>query len=274
MAVGGIRGVPDAVAGTRVAGLGTGESALYTLGLSADGTYRLRYPGLLEAVFDPEVAGVALHPDPNGDSRLVPLLAAGGVLAAALTLRGELVLHASAVEVAGRAVAFVGPSGAGKSTFAAAACAAGARHLTDDVLRIDTTNLCCYRGGRSIRLRPGASGLARSVVRNQAQPQVSVDGRTCLAPPESAEDHPALHALVVATPGSGGVPIRVDLAAAAVALLAHPRVAGIRGDLARSHLAHCASLARSVPVFEVGVPLPSEPIEAVTELLAFVGLAP
>jgi hypothetical protein len=190
---------------------------------------------------------VEVHSDPGGERRLVPLLAAGGVLAAALTLRGELVLHASAVEMAGRAVAFVGPSGSGKSTLAAAACACGARLVTDDVLRVDTIGHWCYRGGRSIRLRPVASGLAHLAARDRARPQVSADGRTCVAPP-GAVDGAALHALVVATPGSGRVPTRLDPSAAALALLAHPRVAGIRGDLAQSHLAHCASVARSVPV--------------------------
>ncbi|MDA1081237.1 MAG: hypothetical protein O2973_06105 [Gemmatimonadetes bacterium] len=58
------------------------------------------------------------------------------VLAFLLRCRRTLVLHASAVEMDGRAVAFVGPVGAGKSTIAAACVAAGAALLSDDVLAI------------------------------------------------------------------------------------------------------------------------------------------
>jgi hypothetical protein len=47
---------------------------------------------------------------------------------------GHLTLHASAVSVAGRAIALVGPKHAGKSTLALALVRKGARLLTDDTL--------------------------------------------------------------------------------------------------------------------------------------------
>ena len=49
-----------------------------------------------------------------------------------LSLTGEYVMHASAVEHDGRAIAFVGESGAGKSTMAAAFGRAAGRILADD----------------------------------------------------------------------------------------------------------------------------------------------
>jgi len=61
----------------------------------------------------------------------------GPVMGAVLRMRGVVCLHASAVEVEGRAVAFVGPACAGKSTTAAALAGSGFPVITDDVLAID-----------------------------------------------------------------------------------------------------------------------------------------
>ena len=60
----------------------------------------------------------------------------GPILAAALRLRGDYSLHASAVRFARGAVAFAGPHGAGKSTLAAALGRAGHAVVADDILRL------------------------------------------------------------------------------------------------------------------------------------------
>ncbi len=54
----------------------------------------------------------------------------------ALGRQGHFVLHASAVDLGGHAVAFLGASGRGKSTLAASFALAGAPFLTDDGLRL------------------------------------------------------------------------------------------------------------------------------------------
>lgn len=64
-------------------------------------------------------------PDANGCAALVTALAG-----AAINREGGLVLHASAIELDGRAVLFIGPSGAGKTT--AANHTPGARWLARD----------------------------------------------------------------------------------------------------------------------------------------------
>src|SRR5262245_50863002 len=56
-----------------------------------------------------------------------------------LSLRGHLVLHASAVDLDGSIVAFAGRSGAGKTTTARALAAAGARLLCEDKLLLRQT---------------------------------------------------------------------------------------------------------------------------------------
>ncbi|MEO0362515.1 MAG: serine kinase [Pseudomonadota bacterium] len=64
--------------------------------------------------------------------------------------RGEL-LHASAVEAAGRALLILGPSGAGKSALAIELIALGARLVADDLVALSA------EGGRLIAAAPEAA---------------------------------------------------------------------------------------------------------------------
>ncbi|MDN5939474.1 MAG: hypothetical protein L0H83_12550, partial [Salinisphaera sp.] len=83
--------------------------------------------------FHCQAAGrISVRPDPRVPEENSAILLAGSVPACLLALAGETVLHASAVTVNGRAIAFAGHSGSGKSTVAAMACAQGAGLLTDD----------------------------------------------------------------------------------------------------------------------------------------------
>jgi hypothetical protein len=72
----------------------------------------------------------------------------GIALSFVLRLRGAACLHASAVAVGGRAIAFLGPDGVGKSTLAAAFAGRGYPVLTDDLLAFSD------RGG-TLRAQPG-----------------------------------------------------------------------------------------------------------------------
>jgi hypothetical protein len=60
----------------------------------------------------------------------------GPVMGFVLRLRGTVCLHASAVDVDGRAIALVGLPGAGKSTTAAAFASAGSPVLSDDIVAL------------------------------------------------------------------------------------------------------------------------------------------
>jgi len=60
----------------------------------------------------------------------------GSVFGILLHQREEIVLHASAVRVNGRAILFCGASGAGKSTLAAVLAQRGLPLITDDVCAI------------------------------------------------------------------------------------------------------------------------------------------
>lgn len=79
---------------------------------------------------------IELAPLRGVSPRIVRLTLLGPAMAVLLHQRGFLVLHASVVEMAGRAVAFLGESGAGKSTLAAALHARGHRLVADDVAAV------------------------------------------------------------------------------------------------------------------------------------------
>ena len=84
----------------------------------------------------------------------------GPIVGFVLHLRGTPCLHASAVVIDGRAVAFLGHSGAGKSTTAAAFVRRGFAALTDDVLaldvEVDTARYLVRPGHNVVRLAPDA----------------------------------------------------------------------------------------------------------------------
>lgn len=92
----------------------------------------------------PEVASYAvLHgqriivdPAEGADPRNVRLYLLGSAMGLLLHQRGLLPLHANAVEINGRAIAFMGPSGAGKSTLAAWLHDQGLRVVADDVCAV------------------------------------------------------------------------------------------------------------------------------------------
>ena len=87
-----------------------------------------RITGGREILVDP-VPGV------TDDLLAFPLL--GPVLAVALFQAGYLLLHASAVSVAGAGVIIMGDKGAGKSTTASSLLAAGHRLIADDIVAFD-----------------------------------------------------------------------------------------------------------------------------------------
>jgi hypothetical protein len=79
---------------------------------------------------------IIVEPLPDVDEALLRHYLLNRIMAILLRQRGILVLHASAVAVQNRAIAFVGASGRGKSTIAAAFVAQGYAALTDDYTAI------------------------------------------------------------------------------------------------------------------------------------------
>ena len=206
--------------------------------------------------FDLPERTITMRPDPRADAAILPLLFAGSGLAHALAADGHGSMHASAVEVDGRAIAFIGHPGKGKSTLAALLCSAGARSISDDLLRceIEGDRAICHRGGSRIRLRPQAAALAEEL----AEAEPTADERTSAHAEPTPHERIELAALVVPDPSRERRRIEVTRLRgrhAAQELLRAPRLLGwIDPDLATRHLDLCRELAERVPVLVASCP--------------------
>ena len=113
------------------------------------------------------------------------------VLPLAAVLRGREVLHASAVALDGRAVAFLGASGVGKTSLAARLVARGAPLVTDDVLAVDVraAQVRAHRGGSVARIDPRELRLmTRSERRALGDVRVRSVDKWHVAPPLAPAD--------------------------------------------------------------------------------------
>jgi hypothetical protein len=97
---------------------------------------------------------IVVAPAAGSSERNVRLYLLGSAFAAILHQRGLLPLHANAVEIDGRAVAFMGHSGAGKSTMAAWFHDRGFNILADDVcvVGLGDDKVFAHRGIPRLRL--------------------------------------------------------------------------------------------------------------------------
>ncbi len=131
-------------------------------------------------------------------------LLAETVTASLLALRGETVLHASAVAIDGAAVAFVGQSGRGKSTIAALLCVAGAELVTDDVLTVDPgPPVMCAGGASELRLRQAAAKIGQG--RPGTSSRRTADDRLALAVKAAPQRPLPVAAIVIPSPSRTAV---------------------------------------------------------------------
>ena len=129
---------------------------------AAPGEMVMRVPGVARY----RVRGgrdILVDAEPGAAARNVRLYLLGSVFGALLHQRGLLPLHANAIELDGRVVAFLGHSGAGKSTLAAWFHDRGCRILADDVcvVSFDGAGRAVAHGGVP-RLRLWRDALERA----------------------------------------------------------------------------------------------------------------
>ena len=112
------------------------DGTIWTSFHRQDTGYLLRFPYLADFQVDPDGESVVAWPTHGTSAGTVEHLYLNQVLPLALSRQGQLVLHASAVELGGNGVAFMGESGSGKSTLATSFAINGSRFLTDDGLQL------------------------------------------------------------------------------------------------------------------------------------------
>lgn len=196
---------------------------------------------------------VTITPAPEADHSIFRLYVQGMMLASALHQRGHFVLHASVIDLDGRAIGLMGPIGAGKSTFASAFLARGHSILADDnaVLDLRDSVPAVLPGFPNLKVYPeiarslGHDGmLLKPMHESQVKQALSVADRFCGV-------RRPLDALYVldrdVPPGIS----QLSPVECMTELIRHsvPTRWSVRGD--GHHLKMCAELAKRVPVFRV-----------------------
>ena len=237
----------------------------YWLAERPDGSWLMRYRDLAD--FEIDGSEITVHLAPESPEGFAPILIAGGVIARILSDRALLVLHASAVELDGRAVALLGGSGAGKSTTAAYLCLAGVPLFTDDTLAVRLADPSpgtgadapprCYPGTGTVRLRPAALPRLGPEIGAWISGS-SADERLIARPPLSRHEQLELAAAVVLQrrEGPGELSLtRLGGREAAIGLLRNPRSIGWQEPARlRAEFEAITRLAASIAVLEVSVP--------------------
>lgn len=250
----------------------------YTAVETVDG-YLLRFYRTCDVDIDKDLRRATVHMFPEGDRDVAAVLVGGTVLAFVLSLRGEAVLHASAVQVGDDAVAFVGASGMGKSTSATLMCADGAKLITDDLLVLDlaATPPTCALGATEVRLRKSAAELADRFAGTPGR-RVTGDERDAIAAGAATREGLPLKAIVVPSPDRSGrtevVVERSDPMTAFLLLSRFPRLLGWEDEgILKRQFQQLGDLVEKVPVHVARLPWgPPFPDRMAADLRAAIGV--
>lgn len=199
---------------------------------------------------------IVIDPVPDCSERNIRLFLLGSALGGILHQRGLLPLHANAIEIDGRAVAFMGHSGAGKSTMAAWFLDRGYRVLADDVCVVTMDKggrPLAHRGIPRLRLWREAIEVSGRAVEDYELSFDDMDKYNVPTPrPEDIRPVPLDHIYLLrkAEDGPAGVH-RLEGIAAVDALVANTYRGGYVGRIGatRQHLTACLDLVRKVSVF-------------------------
>ncbi|UVK56959.1 serine kinase [Mesorhizobium sp. AR02] len=219
---------------------------------------------------------IDIEPAPGVDDALLAFPLLGPVMALLLHRRGLLVLHASAVAVAGRGAIFMGDKGAGKSTTASALIRAGHELLTDDVVALDLAKPetpMIVAGFPQIKLAADAAAaisLGRAEVRPQVHPQIEkMQHRLHGAFSNGTVPATRIYVLergqragITALPGIAALPAIIKFS-----YVTRFGRAALSGDFAALHFRQCSAIANHVGVFRLEVPTGLDRIGEAVELI-------
>lgn len=200
---------------------------------------------------------IIVERDPAGSDRNVRLFLLGSALGAVLHQRGLLPLHANAIDIGGRAVAFAGHSGAGKSTIAAWFHDRAHQVVADDVcvIALEDDRPVAFPGLPRLRLwRDALEASGRAVDDFEASFDDTDKYDVPTGPGAASVPLPLdrIYFLERSPPEAGEARIRRLIGVEAVdAIISNTyRGAYVRAiGRTEAHLKLCLRLARAVPVF-------------------------
>jgi len=204
-------------------------------------------------------SSIIVDPGSGVPARNVRLFLLGSAFGALLHQRGLLPLHANAVEIGGKAVAFTGASGAGKSTLAAWFHDSGCRILADDicVVRLDSGRPVAFRGVARLRLWRDALEASGRRAEDHVQSAMLEEIRDKFDVPlgadRAARAQLPLAAVYVLDRGDQFSVARMGGAAAAEAVFANTYRGNFIGHAgtAQVHFRTCTELANAIPVYRL-----------------------
>ncbi|HYE26669.1 MAG TPA: hypothetical protein VEA61_00310 [Allosphingosinicella sp.] len=202
---------------------------------------------------------IVIDPAPGASERNLRLFLLGSAIGALLHQRGLLPLHANAINIGGRAVAFSGHSGAGKSTIAAWFHDRGYPILADDVCVIgfdDAGRALAYPGIPRLRLwreALEATGRDAGAYDRSFDDQEKYDVPTLSGVRLEPLPLTAIYLLRKADDKAGGGAAidRLTGVDSVETLISNTYRGGYLRTIGRTgeHLAACLRVARAVPVF-------------------------
>ena len=135
-----------------------GEICIMCARINSD--YLLRFPKLIDFYISRSGDNIFYLPEPSVPEETIRHLILDQVIPRVLGQLGNLVLHASAVQLpGGLGIVFLGETGWGKSTLASSYYESGSRLITDDCLLIRSiqNNIYCIPNYFGLRLYPDST---------------------------------------------------------------------------------------------------------------------
>ena len=196
---------------------------------------------------------VIVRPLSKADERTLRFYILGPVIATVLHQRGYLVLHASAVQTNGGAIAFLGSAGCGKSTLAAALHDRGYSIISDDVVAVDLEgiNATVPPGFPQLKLWPESILALGRLPEQMPKLRSSIEKRAFRVVQSFTTDPLQLKHIYALRESTTARVHSLGSQAAFIELVRHSYMAKVleATNSISLHFHQCARLVKSVPVY-------------------------